>query len=784
MTFKRLLGLVGALCAVVVLTASVGAGAARTPAKQAIKLSTNAAAVKQYLRSIHVNPKGVVIQRGLRNYAGSSCPGAGWTCTSTSHPVVQVASTGGRNVFQCASSSCAVVQTAATALATNTAKCIKTTGISQSCSITQTSATKNNEAIVVQTANKASGLTQSASQTAQITQKAIGDSSVANSNTACVLQRTTIEGSTAILKKGMPVTVMLDAHQSISIKQDSFFGGNTVKNATAGSGGMCDTDTLTQDQSIMSKASGSGLITQKQNTAAGGPNMLLDIEQNKSAGYGEAFGVNTSKFSQTSSLAASAGTLSTGSVTQIQGSSGGGLQATVNQFSHDLSTSTATQSETQCEHAEISGNPAACVASTHAQVPPGYTLTQEQHGPVRCCSNQADNGNDTFTINQTSIQSNDTSQGQSNTMEADCSTSGTCTATQNTDVNGTPSSNTQTGSDVSIATTCSGSACTTTNDQSATSVSNTDVAEFGYGGMREDGTGTIDVHDVTGTVTKALLYWNGPTTSTNPTANAAVKFGGTDITGTNIGFASSNCWGDPPYNFTNSQSYRADVTSLVSGNGLYSLANFTKPDADINGVALIVFYNDGDTANDRNIVLFNGNDSNVASTFDPAGWDETIPNVPYPGSGSATLDFVVSDGQTFNDAALVVNGTTIEPAGQIFDGDSTPAGTGGVGNGSLWDVEPFDMTSVLTQPSNDLHLTSGTAGDCLSLVVAAANVPASTGPPIILSALAAVQQRSQATEMQSTPARSPRRALARPSAQGSRALGGTASLPLRRGRSG
>ena len=238
MTFKRLLGIVGALCAVAVLTGSVGAGAARTPAKQAINLSTKAA-VKQYLRSIHVNPKGVVIQRGLRNYAGSSCPGAGWTCTSTSHPVVQVASTGGSNVFQCASSSCAVVQTSAAPLATNTAKCIKTTGISQSCSITQTSATKNNEAIVVQTANKTSGLTQSASQTAQIIQKATGDSTVANSNTACVLQTTTIDGSTAVLKKGMPVTVTLDAHQSISIKQDSNCSAATPSR-TRPAAGACD----------------------------------------------------------------------------------------------------------------------------------------------------------------------------------------------------------------------------------------------------------------------------------------------------------------------------------------------------------------------------------------------------------------------------------------------------------------------------------------------------------------------------------------------------------------
>ena len=146
--------------------------------------------------------------------------------------------------------------------------------------------------------------------------------------------------------------------------------------------------------------------------------------------------------------------------------------------------------------------------------------------------------------------------------------------------------------------------------------------------MRGNGTGTITRRRrPSGSVTKALLFWNGPTNSTVPTANAAVTFTGTLITGTNIGFASSNCW--PA--FANSQSYRADVTSLVSGNGTYSLANFTKVDADINGVALIVFYNDGNSSNDRNYVMFNGNDSNVASTFDPAAWDQTIAGVPYSG---------------------------------------------------------------------------------------------------------------------------------------------------------
>ena len=85
MTVKRLLGIVGALCAITVLTGSVGAGAARTPTKHAIDLSTNAA-VKQYLRSLGISPRGVVIQRGARNYAGPNCPGKGWNCTR-SHKV-------------------------------------------------------------------------------------------------------------------------------------------------------------------------------------------------------------------------------------------------------------------------------------------------------------------------------------------------------------------------------------------------------------------------------------------------------------------------------------------------------------------------------------------------------------------------------------------------------------------------------------------------------------------------------------------------------------------------
>jgi hypothetical protein len=263
-------------------------------------------------------------------------------------------------------------------------------------------------------------------------------------------------------------------------------------------------------------------------------------------------------------------------------------------------------------------------------------------------------------------------------------------------------------------------------------VANTDIAEFGRGGMRGNGTGSITVSGVSGPVFHAFLYWNGPTNSTDPDVNAAVTFNGSAVTGTNIGVSGDNNWG-----FLNTQSYRADVTSLVTGNGTYGLANFLKPDADINGVALIVFHDNGNSGDDRNVVLWNGDDSNCLAFGEPENWDETITGVPYQG-GSASLDFVVADGQSFTDDAVLVNGSTLVPAGHIFDGDSTPPGV----VNSLWDVESFDLTSFLTTGSNNLQITTGAVEDCLSLVVAAANVPASA-PVILAPTTAAVTTQKQ-----------------------------------------
>ena len=245
-------------------------------------------------------------------------------------------------------------------------------------------------------------------------------------------------------------------------------------------------------------------------------------------------------------------------------------------------------------------------------------------------------------------------------------------------------------------------------------------------GMRDIGAGTLAVTGVGGPVTSSYLYWHGPTNSTDPNVNANVNFNGTNITGTNIGFSADNFW-----NSLNSQAYRANVTSLLSGNGNYSLSNFQKADAQINGAASFTFYNSGVSTNRRDVAIFNGNDSNFAYQNDPAGWNFTLSGIHYT-SGTAALTLYVSDGQNFgpnDDGTLSVNGTTLATGG-IFQGTSPRAPGAGVSNGSLTDIETFDITSFLHPGNNSLNVTlSPGVQDALSAVVAAIDLPAGAAPP-------------------------------------------------------
>jgi hypothetical protein len=175
MRARRVVALCGAATTAAVLIASAGAGTNRAAAPS-IDLSSRASIAK-YLRTIGVDPAGVVIQRGTRNYAGPSCPGKGWSCTRATR-VVQVAQRGGWNKFECTGTSneesgdCVIVQSSPEG---NTARCAMSTDgddpISQTCTIDQTSAEGDNLAVVEQSIKQKEGSNQQGTQRATVTQQ-------------------------------------------------------------------------------------------------------------------------------------------------------------------------------------------------------------------------------------------------------------------------------------------------------------------------------------------------------------------------------------------------------------------------------------------------------------------------------------------------------------------------------------------------------------------------------------------------------------------------------------
>ena len=253
----------------------------------------------------------------------------------------------------------------------------------------------------------------------------------------------------------------------------------------------------------------------------------------------------------------------------------------------------------------------------------------------------------------------------------------------------------------------------------------TDFVSAGVGGLRDVGTGTITLPSsfTYSSVTQAYLYWHGVSNAPSG-AGQNIVVNSTPVTGVKLGVSSDNCWAH-----SNSQAYRADITSLLrsSSTRQFKLSDFD--DLNPNGASIIVFYNDGNNANNRDVVLFEGNDSNQNfsgfpgdpdAPADPAGWDVSLSGIKYT-SGTVNIQMHVGDGQPFPDGALIVNGSVIAEAGAVFDGNTVPGG-------QLWDIRSFNVTSLLSPGPNTLHLTSEINSDCLSLILAVIDLPAGTSP--------------------------------------------------------
>jgi hypothetical protein len=385
----RLAALVAAVFVAATLVSTAGAGTGvSTPT---VDLSTNQA-VTNYLTSLGIDPTGVVIQRGALNYAGPSCPGTGWTCT-TSTKVVQVAQPGGQNQVACGAganmipdsyltttltqaqvsklltssapvvpvSNCTAVQAGAQ---TNDFRCVRrdtTEPTTQNCASVQPgTGGASNRAFVLEIANQSTGPSQQATQTATIDQTATGGAD----NFVHVIQD--IKQSTKIAadqtQQGDQSTC---AHQSSDAGSE--FSQVIQSLAQKEQGGA-----PTQNQNVLSATK--TCVTPAFTSTA---NMFAGIQQDSTSGALE------SHVNQSHNLDAR----SASATSQTQGNPVGGIQGKVNQ----TSTGTAKSFGVQNEDQNLAAN--------------SPTVTQQQFGPLTCCSTQSSNPNDNVRIFQTSAQS-------------------------------------------------------------------------------------------------------------------------------------------------------------------------------------------------------------------------------------------------------------------------------------------------------------------------------------------------------------------------------------------
>jgi len=307
----------------------------------------------------------------------------------------------------------------------------------------------------------------------------------------------------------------------------------------------------------------------------------------------------------------------------------------------------------------------------------------------------------------------------------------------------------------------------------AESFARTDVINVGANtigalstGSPAGGQGTLEVAGLSGTVNKAWLYWKG-IENLNPQNGFVggngtydepeIRFDGQLITGTLVAANGSVDCHPTSDNFPPSGAlYRADVTSFVQarGNGSYAFSGLSNGlesvanDSDAhsaNGLSLLIYYDDGNSANDRRIDQYEGQLSNTEGT-----WEFEFP-LDYIG-GTVELILHVSDGQSLfpNDGETIFTTrpgrSPSTPAihrfpGRVFaDGLPKYAGlsvpsmnrAGGRESG-LWDIRRVPITMQFTRPARHVtRLTQRLENDCVSLQIAQV-VSASSAESAMLS---------------------------------------------------
>jgi hypothetical protein len=317
----------GAGARIALAPAAAGAPAVHATAAHPIRAIDleSTQAIHRYLRSMHLDPRTFVIQRGSHNYAGPHCPGAGWNCTTSRH-VVQIGMTAttrsltAANQYTCTpgdsqvgpsngTTSCAIMQSPASGAGTTnqSAQCSISANDSVAllCSIMQTNPTGgNNGASVSMTIGDSSGPSQIASEQANVSQTSSGR----GNNSLTVAMSISLTTSDVAADK----TQDQQAHQWLNISQDTQ-GGSGNNSAS-----------VNEKQMLVEKANGVAVAqTQDTNPVArdpmcpgGGqpdPNVCVNYQQLSGSGS------NSMSLNQLQSLTQAAGGVDGSSVSQTQG---------------------------------------------------------------------------------------------------------------------------------------------------------------------------------------------------------------------------------------------------------------------------------------------------------------------------------------------------------------------------------------------------------------------------------------------------------------------------------
>ncbi len=240
-------------------------------------------------------------------------------------------------------------------------------------------------------------------------------------------------------------------------------------------------------------------------------------------------------------------------------------------------------------------------------------------------------------------------------------------------------------------------------------------------GLRNRGSGSIRLTGIPSkaTVVKAYLYWSIQGSAAGaPASFAAGRLNGTDVTGSLVGSGPGTCEPEAAYGFA----YRADVSTLVTHGGTYSLSNFASGRTDGVDPWLV-----GSTA-----PLVDG--ASLVAVFEQAGYPHTRVLLAdgYATTDGATLGTAMSWGFPATDPVPQVRTTYLGGGGQAtdepasgfngfaqskVDWDGTdPQAAGSFSQGNLWDTDTVSVGRRV-RPGHTAAIMTVTGGpDCISWI--------------------------------------------------------------------